>query len=334
MVLVSALAVVLIAASADPDRSWARIRAMPMDQRTKLLQSLQRFDLELSAEKQQAIRDLDRRISELAPDRQTEYLVVLRRYHNWFRHLPENRQDEVLSRPPTERMGLIRKLVSEYAVPKADTPQFLRIAEVGEFSPFELASLFKICQTASEAKLAEVEKIAAEPRRRETLFRLGESLGIPRETKPPGFDEEKSVATVEGLWRKTRPMLLLEDLPRKKADEAVRKKQDTRRKEILRRQAINFHLAKMEVRSVDPERLAQFVAALPSWVRSALDQFPPDEARRRLSLAYRLVFAYPDEFKTGRRPSGPAKVPPVVSPRGAPPSPAQRPPNSATNAPF
>src|SRR5439155_1035268 len=92
LVGVSALAVVLIAAAADPDGSWARIRAMPLEQRTKLLQNLRRFDLELSLEKQEAIRDLDRRLAKLDPAQQSQYLAVIRRYHNWLHGLPENRR--------------------------------------------------------------------------------------------------------------------------------------------------------------------------------------------------------------------------------------------------
>lgn len=60
MVGVSALAVLLVAASTDPDPNWSRIRAMPPEQRVKLLQNLRKFDLELAPDTQQAVRDLDR----------------------------------------------------------------------------------------------------------------------------------------------------------------------------------------------------------------------------------------------------------------------------------
>jgi hypothetical protein len=48
---VSALAVVLTAAVADPDENWVRIRAMPHEARLKLLENLRKFDLELTPEK-------------------------------------------------------------------------------------------------------------------------------------------------------------------------------------------------------------------------------------------------------------------------------------------
>jgi len=339
LVAVSALAVVVMGAVADPDRSWARIRAMPMEQRTKLLQNLRRFDLELTAEKQQAIRDLDRRIAQLAPDRQFEYLAVLRRYHNWFSRLPENRQDELLSRPPAERMALVRKLVVDHAVPKADTPQVLRLAELGEYSPFELASIFKIWQAAAPAQREEIERLVLRPRRHEALFRLGDELGIPREIKPPKFDEERWVTAIEKAWRKNRPFFLLDEVVKKKQDttrdEVVWKKLEARRRDILHRQAINFYLTKAEVRSVDPQRLVEFVSGLPPWVQTNIDQYPPDEARRRLSFAYRLVFPYPEELKPGRQPlAAPAKGRPVPSPKRVSPSPEKSKSDARTNAPF
>jgi hypothetical protein len=339
-VAASALAVVSIAAATEPDRSWARIRAMSLEQRSKLMQNLRRFDLELTPEKQRALRDLDRRITELEPARQAEYLAVLRRYHNWLSHLPENRRDELLNLPAAERMALIRKLLAEHPVPKADTPQVLRIAELGEYSPFELASVFQIWRKASAAQRERVERTPA-PRRREALFRLGADLEIPRETRPAKFDEEKWIAAIEGNWRKARPLLFVDEVIKKKLetvrDEAVKRKLESRRRDLLHRQAINLYLTHQEVRSVDPDRLAQFVALLPAWVRSTLDPYPPDEARRRVSFAYRLVFPHPAELKAGRPAAAapaPAKARPVVAPKGAGPGPGKGKAESTTDAPF
>ncbi len=77
---------------------------------------------------------------------------VLRRYHDWLNSLPEIKQDELLAQPPDDRMALIRKLVVQYAVPTSETPEFLRIAEVGELSPFELASAFRIWQASNSSQ--------------------------------------------------------------------------------------------------------------------------------------------------------------------------------------
>jgi hypothetical protein len=334
-VAVSALAVVLIAAGAGLDANWTRIRALSMEQRTKLLQNLERFDQKLTPEKRRAVRELDRRIAELGPARQTESLAVLRRYHTWFDRLPENLQDELLSKTPAERMTLIRKLVVAHPVPRADTPQILRLGDLGEYSPFELASIYKIWQTAAPHEREKIERLAERLRRREALFRQGAQRKNPilRETQPPDFDEEKWTADIEENWRRTRPLFLLEEVVKKKVDETMLKKFEARRKEILHRQAINLFVANREVRAVDPGRLAQFVAGLPPWVQSTLDQSPPDEARRRLSFAYRLVFPHPAELKEGAPGSAvPAKGPAAAQPKDVRASPVKLKSDARTDA--
>jgi hypothetical protein len=336
-VAVSALAVVLIAAAADPVANWARIRTLSPEQRTKLLQNLDRFDLQLTPEKRQAVRELDRRLAELPPAQQSEYLAVLRRFHTWLARLPENLQNELLAQPPAERMALIRNLVVAHPVPRADTPQLLRLADLGEYSPFELASIYKIWKPATPHEREKIERLAERPRR-QALFRLGaqRKSPIPRETRPPGYDEEKWTADIEEYWRKSRPLLLLEEVVnKKKLDETTLKKFEARRREILRRQAINGFVAGAEVHSVDPGRLAQFVAELPAWVQSTLESYPPDEARRRLSFAYRLVFPYPEELKAGGAPPAApaqAKGPAAAPPKGVGASPDRPQSDTRTNA--
>src|SRR5262245_43440682 len=112
LVGLSALAVTVTAAVADPDQNWVRIQAMPRAQRTQLLQTLRRFGRELTPAKQQAVRDLDRRIAALDTLQQFQYFAALRRYHNWLIRLPENRREELLAKPPDERMALVRTLIA------------------------------------------------------------------------------------------------------------------------------------------------------------------------------------------------------------------------------
>ena len=68
----------------------------------------------------------------------------------------------------------------------------------------------------------------------------------------------------------------------------------------MRRLAINLYFLEQPTpRPVDPQRLAQFFAAMPPWVRTSFDSYTADEARRRLTLVYRLLFPK-DEFKPAR----------------------------------
>src|SRR5436305_8145013 len=65
----------------------------------------------------------------------------------------------------------------------------------------------------------------------------------------------------------------------------------------MQRSAVNlYYLNQPPPRGVDPQRLTQFLGAMPPWIRAAFNAYPADEARRRLTLVYRLVFPYPNEF--------------------------------------
>jgi hypothetical protein len=355
MVGVSALALVLVAAESQADRNWARIRELPPDRRSKLLQNLRKFDLELSSEKRAAIRDLDRRIQELDPSEQARYYWVLRRYHDWLNSLPENRQDELLGQSPGERMATIRKLIADHPLPSSETPRLLQIAEVGEFSPFELASAFRIWQKLDPNQRKQVESMPQESGRRTSLFRLGKGFEkpIPRETRPPDYDEEQWIGRLPEHWRKTQMHALVEPVAKKRQDDAAKsgevldeaaklkaERLEVYRKEIIRRQAINLYLSSAEVRPVQPERLSKFVAALPRWIQTAIEKYPPDEARRRVTFAYRLVFPHPEEIGEIAIPSAPPAKgagAPAATPKkkgGTAPGKRKAAPRSQSNAPF
>jgi len=304
---ISALATILVAAAFDPDRNWVRLRALPGEQRLKLVDTLKKFDLLFTREQQQALRDLDRRLNELEPAEQIKYFAVLRRYHNWLNRLPEKKQDELSQKPAGERLSLVKKLVAEYPVPKMKTVRFLQITDLGDYSPFELAALFKIWQVLTPEQRRQIERVAAIPKRHEALFRSGAEQKIPREIKPPDFEEKHWIGQLENFARDKRPILLLNEL---------KKKQESLRAEILRRQAINYYFLQNRPHAVTPERLVDFVAAFPSWLQSTFDPYPPDEARRRLTIVYRLVFPFPAEMKASPRPSIPSAGP--NPPRGAP----------------
>ena len=50
---ISALATILVAAAVDPGRNWVRLRALPGEQRQKLVETLKKFDLLYTSEQQQ-----------------------------------------------------------------------------------------------------------------------------------------------------------------------------------------------------------------------------------------------------------------------------------------
>jgi hypothetical protein len=319
LVGISATAMILVAAATEHDASWERLRAMPAEERSRLLTSLRKFDLELSPEQQASVRELDRRLSEASPVRRAQYEAVLRRYHNWLNGLPEGLQSELSAKPAGERMALVRKLIAERPVPAGDTQELLRVVEPGELSSFEVASAYKIWEALKDAQKTRLAGMN-EHARRVALFNMGAGLRppIPRETRPDDYDEEKWLGLLQDYLRNTRPILLAEDAVRKKVEEARKraesldesarkkledavKKIETGHREVMKRLAINLYVSRTKVSLVDSERLARFVAGLPPWLQTSFDPLPPDEAKRRLTFAYRLVFPSPDEIGSSKK---------------------------------
>jgi hypothetical protein len=298
LLVVSAVAVLLVAAASGLEANLERLKSMPQAERNRLLDNLRNFDLTLTPEQRAAILSLDRQITEASTEQRGIFRCVLQRYHAWLNTLPEQRQDELSSKPPGERMALIRKWLADFPVPTAGTPPWLQVMEPAEYNPFEVASAYRIWQALSERDRAALLQITAEPHRRQVLFQKGShhKPAIPHETIVASFDEEHWTAELRDLWSKLRTGLQLEDAARNKGGEVAKKKVEMIRAEVVRRQAINLFVGRTPVRAVEPERLVRFIAALPPWVAASFDALAPDEARRRLVFAYRQVFPYPDEI--------------------------------------
>jgi hypothetical protein len=324
-----ALATVLIAAGIDLEANRNRLKALPADQRKKIVDNLLRFDAVLTVDQQRAVRELDRKINELPVGQQSEYFAVLRRYHAWLSRLPDDRRDEILRTSPTDRMAAIAKLTSvpRYKVSSDLTPPFLQIAEIGEYSPFELAAIYKIWQALTPAQRKDVEKPVSNPGRLQVLFRFGDAKKLPREIVPEGYDEASALEAFGPFLKKAHSALVVE-LPKKQAE--------ARAAEITRRQAINFYYLSAEqkaaVKHVSPDRLDQFAATFPWWLQSAFESYPPDEARRRLTIIYRLVFPHPQEIKLMPREA--LATPSSRGPTGPPTRKAVRSPGSKADVPL
>ena len=304
--MISAMAVIFVAATSEYDASFQRLRTMPADERTRLLNNLREFDLRLTPEQQAAARELDRQLSALSADQRAHYFSVLRRYHAWLNSLPEQRQNELAARAPGERLALIRAMIKQHPVPAGDSPSILRVIEPGEYNPMEVASAYKIWNVLTEKQQADLGRVNAEHARRDALFRIGArpKNAIPREIMPPDFDEEKSLADLKVYWAGMRGIAMLENVAKGAMAEAVKKRVEALLPEIVRRQAINLYVSHARVRPVDPERLAKFIAALPPWIPPTFDSLSPDEARQRMTFAYRLVFPGSEEIGATHKPAG------------------------------
>jgi hypothetical protein len=297
LVGISALATVLVAA-ADPELAWGRLKAMPPEERQRLLDNVKKFDLIYTPDQQQSLREIDRRINELEPERRASYLAALRRYHNWLSRLPENKRDELNAMATAERLTLVKKLVKDNPVPRAQTPLFLRITDLGDYSPFELAAFFKIWQALTPDQKQQVEKQPG-PNRRGALLSRGEAKNLPGEITPDDFAEPHWILRAETDLHQLRPAVLA-------MFQKMKKNGEPRAAEIYRRLAANSYFVDNPPKPVTPDRLSDFLAAYPGWIQTSFLGYPPDEAQRRLTIVYRLVFPHPTEMKPAKKAAAPS----------------------------
>lgn len=331
--LASAVMVFLLGASDAVDDARERLLGMSLLERRQIEDSLRRFDQVLSTEQQKSLRELDQRIAKLAPEERVHYLTVLRRYHNWLDSLPETVKNSVLDKPAAERMGLVKSLITKYPLPDEGTPAWLVVVDNSVGSPIEQAAMFKVWQEMTPEQRRDFEAQPAGSRRPQALLRRYGGNKIIRELTPRKFLEEewlpKTFARLREYQKDVDPelkeMLSKTEIkpdapsPKLKAQEAAEKFRQAR----IHRSAVNlYYLNQPTPRRVDPQRLNQFLGAMPPWIRATFNTYSADEARRRLTLVYRLVFPYPDEFKpTAPLASRTALAPPVKR-SVAPPAPA------------
>ena len=197
-------------------------------------------------------------------------------------------------------------MIKQHPVPAGDSPSILRVIEPGEYNPMEVASAYRIWQRLDREAACGSRPGERGARRRDALFRIGArpKNAIPRETMPPDFDEEKSLADLKVYWAGHAGDRDAGECGEGRMAEAVKKRVEALRPEIVRRQAINLYVSHAKVRPVDPERLAKFIAALPPWIPPTFDSLSPDEARQRMTFAYRLVFPGSEEIGATHKPAG------------------------------
>jgi hypothetical protein len=195
-------------------------------------------------------------------------------------------------------------LVKDHPVTHGATARFLQFVDVGDYSPFELAAIYQVWHSMTPAEQQQVEKTPAGARRK-AFLQNGEARRVAASLKRQGFDELKWVTALEAFAENRKIGFLLQEL---------KTKDDARPVEILRRQAINLHFLENEhPNAVDPDRLADFLGGFPPWLQTCFDHHSPDEARRRLTVVYGLVFAPGGEIKEDSKhatpPAGARPVP-------------------------
>ena len=326
ILVVPAVAALSIGAGDVADDARARLQNTSPQQRTELADALKQFDLQLTPDQQKSIREIDQQISKLSAEDQVHYLAALRRYHNWLDSLPETVRDDLLAKPPGERMARIKTMISKYPLPRESSPYWMQFADVAGSPPFELAATFKIWQELTPQQRREIESLPAGAQRRSRLIEYGRDLKLFREFRPRDFHVDDWIPKVEAKIADISAYDPELKSAVAKAEAAFKRKNEAKEQAVrtlpplMRRLAINLYFLEQPTpRPVDPQRLAEFFAAMPPWVRTSFDSYTADEARRRLTLVYRLLFPK-DEFQPAR-PGTSVSTGSAATQRGPSPSP-------------
>ncbi len=311
-------------------------------ERQDLREALRRYDMRLNLDEQRAARELDDRLNALPEADRDDYLTVLRRYHNWLHLLPERTRNEILNQPADARLAKIREAAVKYPPPDGGARTPLDFIQIGGTGAFELASL---CKTWLALSPVDRQRVDAQPAgdRKGELIRRGRELDIPRELKPADFDEARWIAEAESRIRELReatsgPKDWIGKIESKFEQAGPTPPEAPQRpRPFMHRLAVNLYVQEHEpAHPVDPTRLAQFFAATPPWIQSTFGPFPSDEVRRRLSVIYRIVFPFPEEY----RPTAPTSKATPSAPRATPAQPGATPsagpaaPRSTVQPPF
>lgn len=370
LVLLACLAMICPStAQAGEAENWARLKSMPRERRIALAKNLERFDA-LNRDERAQIRALDAHIETRSPAEQAHYHAVLRKYHLWVQSLPDDQKEQLRrATPGRERMILVANLRGAQKATLAGsgkTPPTLQLIPITPIPPVECAALMRDWLALKPAERADIEKRKLPARELALAARKSAGTRADRGRFFRDLPDADEATLLKGLeadlkgsvdmttWLRTKmepPKEAVTEKTPKKEAAALRKA--TLTAGVFKRHVLeNYYFLRHPPKLVSPENLARFAAAMPAVFRPAFDVLPPDEARRRLTVIYRLVFPSEEmpvpqpatELAKGAPPKGaPAKGAPAKStapaavPKGQPPQ--QKPaapasPPQQTGAPF
>lgn len=295
-----------IATRAGETENWERIRSMPREQRVLLSEKLRDFD-RLGHGEKAAVESLDAKIAAEETSAQANYRTVLRRYHLWVQSLPEEKRNRLQSTPPDQRMALVAKLRAEERASggKRSNPLFLQL--IGP-SPFLIAQRLKLWAELSDEEKQQVRSATDGPARLKILADLGRKKRIKALVRlTPSEEESLSKAMDTDARLKDLASLSLKRVEGKKAAQ------------MRAHLAENYQFIVSPPKPVDPKNLLLFESDMPPGYRALFDPFPPEEAKRRLTILYRLVYPHPAEISSPalkKKPTAVGKTPLRGGPTG------------------
>jgi hypothetical protein len=193
-------------------------------------------------------------------------------------------------------------------------------------SPFEAAHRIKAWLDLTPEKRAEIEAMPVQADQQKRLAELAQHVRLAASNRLSKAEEDALLAKMDA-----NPQLKSWlGNPQKKADL-------TKYEKAKRRLAANYYFLEKPPGMVESGRLMRFEAALPPWYRGEFDHLPPEEARRRLTILYRLVYPSPGEMPETPKTTNPqaaAPAPKAAAPRSAPIPPPPRPGSAPGANPF
>ena len=273
--------------SDEVSERWARLHALPIELRNHLADQLKAFDT-LDRAEQEVVRTLDRKIQRRGRRESCELLCRHPPLQSLeFRACLRRSETSCWPRPPrsawrwSQRFSRSGLHPTSWSHPSIISPNLgafphltrptrsrpgLRLTEGRKNGGREETRRNRSPATKRMAELAREKKIAPVPRpTAEELQAIHE-----RVLKNEKFSFLKNIEKNEVLKKSEK----LKQIRKKPAHQFLD----------------NYYFVEKPPAKVSPDKLLQFERAVPSWIRGSYDTLPPEEARRRLTILYRLVF--------------------------------------------
>jgi hypothetical protein len=255
---------------------------MPVEQRKLLAKNLERFD-KLDRKERDAIEALDRELQDADPTVRARYLSVMRRYHLWLRSLPEEKRLQVESAPPDQRLDMVVKLLKSDPAAKSANTVWTQSSALSPKLLLQQAYWIKIWFSLTPEERKPFNNPEHANTRLTKLEELGRRKGITAERAKMEDAMKETVARPLQAQTKLRNQYLT----RKAAAKAERGRQ-------LLDELLYVRFA--HPAPVDPANLRRFANVIPSWIRESLDPLPPDAAKHRITLLYRMIYPEGEEI--------------------------------------